>query len=290
MKELREVLQQAEADGVAVGHFNVGDFTLLKAVFGAARELNVPVVVGASEGERAFLGTRQLAALVKSLREEFDFPLFLNADHAHSLPSAIEAARAGFDAVVFDLSALPFKDNIKQTKEAVQTLKSINPSILVEGEIGDIGTGSEIHKEEAASVRSFTSASEAKEFVEATGIDTLAPAVGNAHGMVRSMVEGTTKKRLNIERIREIKSASHTFLTLHGGSGTADGDLSQAIAAGINMIHINTELRVAWRRGLEEGLGKDKDQVVPYKILPAAVETVQRVVASRLALFTHPRA
>ena len=181
MKELREVLQQAEADGVAVGHFNVGDFTLLKAVFGAARELNVPVVVGASEGEREFLGTRQLAALVKSLREEFDFPLFLNADHAHSLASAIEAARAGFDAVAFDRSALAFKDNIKQTREAVQTLKSINPSILVEGEIGDIGTGSEIHKEEAASVRSFTSASEAKEFVEATGIDTLAPAVGNAN-------------------------------------------------------------------------------------------------------------
>jgi fructose-bisphosphate aldolase class II len=125
MKKLREVLQQAEADGVAVGHFNVGDFTLLKAVFGAARELNVPVVVGASEGERAFLGTRQIAALVKSLREEFDFPLFLNADHTHSLPSATEAARAGFDAVVFDLSALAFKDNIKQTKEAVQALKSI---------------------------------------------------------------------------------------------------------------------------------------------------------------------
>ena len=118
MKKLSEVLQQAEADGVAVGHFNVGDFTLLKAVFGAARELKVPVVVGASEGERKFFGTRQLAALVESLREEFDFPLFVNADHAHSLPSAIEAARAGFDAVAFDRSALAFKDNIKPRKRA----------------------------------------------------------------------------------------------------------------------------------------------------------------------------
>ncbi len=160
----------------------------------------------------------------------------------------------------------------------------------MEGEIGDIGTGSEIHKEEATSVRSLTSASEAKEFVEATGIDILAPAVGNAHGMVRSMVEGTTKKRLSIDRIREIKAASHRFLTLHGGSGTEDGDLRQAIGAGINMIHLNTELRVAWRRGLEDGLGKDKDQVVPYRILPAAVEAVQRVVTSRLTLFIHPRA
>jgi fructose-bisphosphate aldolase class II len=152
----------------------------------------------------------------------------------------------------------------------------------VEGEIGDIGTGSEMHKDEPISVCNLTSVTEAKEFVKATGIDILAPAVGNAHGMVRSMVEGTTRKRLDIDRIRDIKSASHIFLTLHGGSGTEDGDLRRAIAAGINMIHINTEVRVAWRRGLEKGLAKDKDQVVPYKVLPEAMDAVRQVVASRL--------
>jgi fructose-bisphosphate aldolase class II len=289
MTTLREVLERAQAGGVAVGHFNISDFTLLKAVFGAARELRLPVVVGASEGERAFFGTPQLAALVKSLREETGHPLFLNADHTHSLSSAVEAAHAGFDAVVFDLSALPFKDNIRQTKDAVQELRSVNPSILVEGEIGDIGTGSEIHKDAPTVVRSLTSAADAKEFVEETRIDSLAPAVGNSHGMVRSMVEGTKRKRLDIERIRAIKSASGAFLTLHGGSGTEDADLREAIPAGINMIHINTELRVAWRRGLENGLAKDKDEVVPYRILPPAVESVQRVVAARLSLFNQPR-
>ena len=113
--------------------------------------------------------------------------------------------------------------------------------------------------------------------------------VGNTHGMVPSMVEGTTRKQLDIERIRAIKSASGIFLTLHGGSGTDDVDLREAISAGINMIHINTELRVAWRHGLENGLARDKDEVVPYRILPTAVETVQRVVASRLCLFNQPR-
>jgi fructose-bisphosphate aldolase class II len=290
MKTLRETLQQAQSGGFAIGHFNVSDFTLLKAVFSAAHELRLPVVVGASEGERAFFGTQQLAVLVKSLREEFDHPLFLNADHTHSLASALEAARAGFDSVVFDRSALPFEDNIRVTKYAVQQLKSIYPSILMEGEIGDIGTGSEIHKDEPISARSLTSAAEAKEFVEQTGIDILAPAVGNAHGMVRSMVGGTTRKRLNIERIRDIKTSSGAFLTLHGGSGTKDADLRDAISAGINMIHINTELRVAWRRGLDNALAKDEDEVVPYRILPGAVEAAQRVVASRLSLFNQPRA
>src|SRR5262249_55078149 len=89
----------------------------------------VPVVVGASEGEREFFGARQIAALVRSLREECDSPIFLNADHTHSLAKAVEAAKAGFDAIVFDLSALPFEQNVRQTKEAVETLKTINSAI-----------------------------------------------------------------------------------------------------------------------------------------------------------------
>jgi fructose-bisphosphate aldolase, class II len=156
---------------------------------------------------------------------------FLNADHTHSLAKAVEAVRAAFDAIVFDLSALPFEQNVRQTK------------------------------------------------------DILAPAVGNMHGMLKSTVQGQTRKRLDIQRIAQIKSAARVPLTLHGGSGTDDEDLRKAIAAGINIIHINTELRVAWRRGLEEGLAKQPHEVVPYKILPFAVESVKNVVRSRLALF-----
>src|SRR5215475_5644664 len=145
MRDLRDALQRAQQRGAAIGHFNIADSVQLKAVLAAAQELNVPVLVGVSEGEREFIGVRQIAALVRSLREELDFPIFLNADHTHSLPKAVTAAKAGFDAIVFDLSALPFEENVRQTREAVGVLKSINPDILVEGEIGDIGTGSEIH-------------------------------------------------------------------------------------------------------------------------------------------------
>jgi fructose-bisphosphate aldolase, class II len=289
MQSLRSLLQEAQASGAAIGHFNISDLVLLKAVFAAARELKVPVLVGLSEGEREFVGTRQIAAFVRSLREEFDFPIFLNADHTHSLAKGVEAAKAGFDSIVFDLSALPFEENVRQTRQAVEALKAINPSMLVEGEIGDIGTGSEIHETSPDLSKGLSTPEEAKQFVESTGVDILAPAVGNMHGMLRSMVQGETKKRLDIERIASIKRAARVFLTLHGGSGTDDGDLRKAIAAGINIVHINTELRVAWRDGLERGLAKHPDEVVPYKILPSPVDSVKQVVASRLRLFNGER-
>src|SRR5215469_11909514 len=143
---LRDVLTRLETEGAGLGHFNVSDQVLLKAVVAAAAETKIPVIVGASEGEREFFGARQLAALVKSVRQESDVPIFLNADHTHSLAKAMEAANAGFDAVGVDFSALPFEENVARTKETVQAIKAINPAILAEGEIGDIGTGSEIHE------------------------------------------------------------------------------------------------------------------------------------------------
>jgi fructose-bisphosphate aldolase, class II len=281
---LRDVLTHLEKEGAALGHFNVADQTLLKAVVAAAAETKLPVLIGASEGEREFFGARQLAALVKSQREESDFPIFLNADHTHSLAKAVEAANAGFDAVVIDFSALPFEENVTRTKEAVQAIKAINPVIVAEGEIGNIGTGSEIH-ETAQGDRTLSTPEEARQFVEATGIDVLAPAVGNMHGMLKSMVQGKTKKHLDIERIAQIKQAAGVFLTLHGGSGTDDEHFRRAVAAGINIIHINTELRVAWRRSLEESLARDANEVVPYKILRPVVDSVKQVVSSRLRLF-----
>jgi fructose-bisphosphate aldolase class II len=281
---LRDVLTRLEKEGAALGHFNVADQVLLKAVVAAAAETNLPVFIGASEGEREFFGARQLAALVKTQRQESDLPVFLNADHTHSLAKALEAANAGFDAVGVDFSALPFEQNVARTKETVQAIKAVNPAILAEGEIGNIGTGSEIH-ETAQGDRKLSTPEEARQFVEATGIDILAPAVGNMHGMLKSMVQGKAKKHLDLERIAQIKQAAGVFLTLHGGSGTDDEHFRKAIAAGINIIHINTELRVAWRRSLEESLARDANEVVPYKILRPVVDSVKQVVSSRLRLF-----
>jgi fructose-bisphosphate aldolase class II len=289
MVTLHEALRHAETEGVAIGHFNVSDWVTLKAVFESARDRNAPVIVGVSESERKFLGVRQIAAMVGSLREEHDFPIFLNADHSHSLASATEAAKAGFDSIVFDLSALPLEENTRQTKAAVETLKGIRPEIVVEGEIGDIGSGSEIHDAARDLRKGLTSPAEARQFVQETRIDALAPAVGNMHGMLKSMVTGDARKRLDIERIRAIKEQARVFMTLHGASGTDDGDLERAIAAGMTIVHINTEVRLAWRRGLDRALSRQPDEIVPYKILPQVVESVKERVAARLALFSGGR-
>jgi fructose-bisphosphate aldolase class II len=253
----------------------------------AAQELSVPVVVGASEGGRKFLGDHQLAALVKSFRDETGLSVFLNADHTHSLEGAIAAAKTGFDSIVFDLSALPLEENIEKTKQAIGVLKKINPAILIEGEIGDIGTGSQIHDTVPDLSKGLTSPEEAKKFVDATGVDILAPAVGNMHGMVASMIQGSDKKHLDLKRISEIKSATGSLITLHGASGTNDDDLRKSIAAGINIIHINTELRVAWRQGLDKALSEQQREVVPYKILPPVVDAIREVALSRLKLFNN---
>lgn len=287
MKLLREVLMEADRSKVAVGHFNVSELVALRAVTEAARELNLPVLIGVSEGEREFIGVHEIAALTKSIRKEYGQPVFLNADHTHTLAKAEEAARAGFDMILFDSSSLPLDEGARETRRAVEAVKSINPAIVVEGEIGYIGVSSKVLDRVPEGAGKLTTPEEAKQFADSTGIDVLAPAVGNMHGMLRSMVEGTTKKRLDIDRIGAIKQATGLPLTLHGGSGTDDDDFTRAIQAGVTIIHINTEIRVAWREGLSAALGGQPDEVTPYKLLLGPLEAVKKVARARLQLF-HP--
>jgi fructose-bisphosphate aldolase class II len=287
---LRETLQTASVEHRALGHFNFSELVVLKAVADTARELNVPVVVGVSEGEREFIGVHEAAALVKTLREDLGQLIYLNADHTHSLEKSLEAARAGFDLIVFDLSKLPFEENIKQTKQAVDALKSINPGILVEAEIGYIGSSSTIHDSKPEDIDPLTTPEQARQFVEETKIDLFAPSVGTMHGMLRSMLTGKERKHLDLERIRQIKSATNIFLTLHGGSGTDRQELAAGVEAGLTLIHINTELRIAWRRGIEKALKAQPDEVTPYRLLPEAYKNVVEVVKPLLQLISVPNA
>jgi len=285
MRKLIEVLKEAQRKQTAVGHFNFSELVAFKAVVDAALKLKVPVMLGVSEGERDFVGVRQASALVASVRDETGLEIFLNADHTHSIERAEEAARAGFDEIIFDGSSMPFKQNVEQTKRAVEAIKSIDPAVVVEGEIGYIGTSSSILEKIPEGLGALTTPDEAREFADATGVDVLAPAVGNMHGLLQSMVAGTTQKRLDIGRIEEIAKAAGVLMTLHGGSGTNDGDFQRAIKGGITIVHVNTELRLAWRRGMDAALGASAGEVVPYKILPAVVRGVGEVVEQRLRLF-----
>ncbi len=289
MKSLLQVIKDAEKRRVAVGHFNVSNLEMLKAVSQVAAKLNLPVIIGVSEGEREHLGVYRVKDLIDSYNKEHPqlngYRLFLNADHTYSLEKVKEAAEAGYDSIVFDGSKLPFKENTQKTKEAVKIAKKINKNIIVEGELGYIGSGSmvrqEIPKGAAINPEDLTRPEEAAEFVKATGVDMLAPAVGNIHGMMKN----AKNPNLQIKRIQEIKKAVKIPLVLHGGSGISDKDFRAAIKAGISLIHVSTELRVAWRKGLEEVLVEHPEELAPYKLTPKVLERMEKIVESRLRLF-----
>jgi fructose-bisphosphate aldolase class II len=285
---LRTALQKADEARIALGHFNVSELVAVKAIVHAARALDVPVIIGVSEGERDFFGVEQVAALVRSYRAEGGPPIFLDADHTHSLAAAERAVRAGFDAVVFDASSERFDENVAHTRAAVAALRTIDPDVVVEGEIGYIGSSSAIHDAAPPQGYGLTTVDEARRFVDATGIDVLAPSLGTMHGMLRSMLRGDVEKRLNLERIAEIKAATRKPLTLHGGSGTHPDDVRRAVRAGVTIVHVNTELRVAWRRGLDRTLADHPDEVAPYKVLAPVEAAIQAVVTEHLQLLNHP--
>ena len=285
MKTLRECLAEAQAKKVAIGHFNISNLETLWGIFNGAKSLELPVIIGLSDGERDFVGVRQAVALVKSLRDQFDFPIFINADHTSSFERYKEVIDAGFDAAMFDGSELSMAENIKITKQCVEYARHKNSDIITEGEIGFIGKLSKIHDILPAgvqlSVENLTKPEEAKKFVIETGVDLLAPAVGNFHGMLR----GGKDPSLNIGRIKEISEAIKIPLVLHGGSGNSPAEFQKAIEVGVTIVHINTELRVAYRQALQKSLQENLEETTPYKYLKEPVKAIQKIVEEKLKIF-----
>lgn len=223
----------------------------------------------------------EAAALIKSLREENgDYPIFLNADHTYSFERVKEAIDAGYDSVIFDGAKLSLDDNILETKKCVDYARSCGRYVLVEAELGYIGQSSKILDGVPEGIE-LTSVTDAKRFVEETGIDLFAPAVGNIHGMLRDIPD----PRLDVDRVREIAQAVAIPLVLHGASGNSKEDIQATIKAGVAVVHINTEIRVAYRDALRQSLNDNPDEVAPYKINKPDVEAMEKVVKEKLAIF-----
>ena len=290
IKSLKEYIQEAEKKRIAIGHFNISDTEGLHAIFNAAKKLDVPVIIGTSEGERDFIGVKQAVALVKSLREEYNYPIFLNADHTYSVERVKEVVDAGYDAVIFDGTKLSFEENIVETRKAVEYARSVTANngaeIIVEGEIGYIGTSSKVLDELPEGVDpagAVTTEEEIIRYVKETGVDLVAPAVGNLHGMLK----GGKNPELNIEQISVLKNTGGIPMVLHGGSGISDNDFKSAIKAGITIVHINTEIRIAYREGIEKVIKEKPDEIAPYRLLKEGVEGMTEVVEKRLRLFNN---
>ena len=281
MMTLHEALAGAGEKKVAIGHFNVSDSIQFEAIVEAVTELGVPVMVGVSEGERKWFGVAEIAALVSAKRAK-GLPVFLNADHTRSFEGITEALGAGFDEVLFDGSALAIEENIAMAKRVVAAARVRAVPGIVEGELGYIGTASEVREGIPENIQK-TTLEDAARFVQETSIDLLAPAVGNIHGMMKD----GTDPALDIDLIRAIAAAVPVPLVLHGASGNTDSEVWAAIEAGIRVVHINTEIRAAYRKGIESGLAAHPDEVAPYKYLAEGKEELKRVVIAKLKLFNH---
>lgn len=281
MQTLREVLQDYQQSGRAVGHFNISDSNQLRAVAGAAKETGLPVIVGLSEGERDFFPLTHARALVDLYRAQ-GIALYLNADHTYGIDKVQHAITDGVDSVVVDGAKLSFEENVHLLATAVKYARASGRDVLVEGELGYIGTSSNVMDAvpEGAAITEdmMTKPEELQALVEQTGIDVVAPAVGNIHGIVTS-----GQPALSIGRIKTLKKAVPVPLVLHGGSGSSDAEFQAAAAAGIVMVHINTDLRVLYRDSLQAALSGD--ETTPYKFLTPAVAAMQAYVAQKMTLF-----
>ena len=280
MENLNEILHRARREGWAMPHFNISNLEILKAITEAALEARSPLLIGTSEGEQNFLGLRQSVALVQSLREEYNMPFYLNADHMYSVETAKRAVDAGYDSVHIDLSKKSLAENTRGTKEVVEYARSKNPLISVEGEIGYFVTDSSKVYKEAVEVpmESLAKPEEAVSFAEETKIDRLAPVIGGIHGVASNAAH------LDIARIEEISRVlPNTIFVLHGGSGDDPEEIRSAIKNGISNVHISTDLRVAYVTALRASIATE--EYAPYKIMKPVVEAIMEIAIKNIRLF-----
>ncbi len=271
--ELRETLQILKKKGAALGAFNVSTLEHFKAVLGAS-EPRIPVILEMSPGEASFFGIQNLSSLVSYYRQELDRPIFLNLDHARDISDIEEALKSGFDMVHFDGSHLSWEENVLQTKKVVEMAKDYHA--LVEGEIDQAGGHSVVKAGGGLVV--LTDPQEAAKFVAETGIDILACFFGNLHGVYNREL------RLDFGHLDGLSSRLNCFISMHGGSGVRAADVRRAAKKDVVKMNVSTELRVAWAKAIRKSLVDDREEIVPYKILPPVIDAVQSVVADKIDL------
>jgi fructose-bisphosphate aldolase, class II len=279
MTKAKKYLEKAKNGGFALGAFNAANLETITAVATAAKNLSSPIIIECSPGEIKFLGIQRAVQIVRSFEEELQIPIILNLDHGTDPDEIKKAVDAGFDYVHFDGGKLSLDDAIKQGAELVKYAH--NKGVLIEGEIDHIEGSSSDHTKERPDVSSslYTDPKKAKRFVDGTGVDTFASFVGNLHGIY------SENKHLNLDLLREIHNLiPQTYLSLHGGSGIMESDITQAIRSGIVKINVNSEMRIAFKMTLQEVLNAS-NEIASYKFMEQPINAVVKVVESKIKLF-----
>ncbi|NLO90216.1 MAG: class II fructose-1,6-bisphosphate aldolase [Clostridia bacterium] len=270
----KDLLMKAEKGGYAIGAFNCTNMEILQAIVGAAEEMEAPVIVQASQGAIKYAGLEYIAALAKTAAEISKVPIAIHLDHGTGFEQVMKCIRFGFTSVMFDGSMLPLEENIARTAEVVKAARFVGVS--VEGELGRIGgTEDDVSVEEGEEY--FTDPQEAVVFVERTGVDFLAVAVGTVHGKYKG------EPKLNFELLEEIKKNVGIPLVLHGSSGLPGEDIKKAVSLGVRKVNIDTDLREAFVEGMKEALEKNPGEIDPRKILGPAREKMKEIVKEKIS-------
>lgn len=272
----KDILLHAQKNNYAVGAFNINNMEIVQSIAQAAKELDAPVIMQASQGGIKYAGIEYISALGKTAAEMVDVPVTLHLDHGTDFDQVMLCLRHGFSSVMIDGSRFPLEENIAFTKRAVEIAHSVGVS--VEAELGKIG-GTEDHIVVDEREATFTDPDEAQRFVEETGVDSLAIAVGTAHGVYKG------EPKLDFDRIKAIRSKVDVPLVLHGSSGVPYEALKEAIKLGICKINIDTDLRISFTDGVKEVLNDDPGNIDPRKIIGPAREKMTETIKEKIKVF-----
>ncbi len=283
-QKARELWERTKSQKFAVGAFNIDNQETLIAIAKAAKNKNAPVLVEVSAGEVEAMGLSNVRSLVDNYIKELGIEMYINLDHSPSVEAAKAGIDAGFEFIHIDLSQAKKdateEEIIAATREVVEYAKKTGA--LVESEPHYFGGSSNVHKEEIdydEIKKTFSTPEGARSFVEATGIDTFAAAIGNLHGKY------PVPKVLDIELLKKLREVLTCAISLHGGSGTPPEYFKQAIEVGVSKININSDMRYAFRTELEEQLKDNPDEYAVVKLMKPVEDEVQKVVEEKIEIF-----
>lgn len=271
----KEILDKAHKEGYAVGAFNINNMEILQSVIAAAEETKSPVIIQTSEGAIKYAGIDYLSAMVHLAAQKASVPVALHLDHGTTYETIIRCIRNGWTSVMFDGSHLPLDENIAQTKEIIKIAHACGVSVEAElGRLGGIEDNISVDEKDAR----LTSPDEAVAFVNGTGVDYLAIAIGTAHGKYKG------EPKLDFDRLQTIKKLLDMPIVLHGASGVPEEAIIKATKLGINKINIDTDVRVAFTEGVKSVV-TTSDAFDPRKICGPARENMTKVVKEKMIMF-----
>jgi fructose-bisphosphate aldolase class II len=273
---VNELLLKAENEEYAVGAFNANNMEIVQAILEAAKRENAPVIMQASQGAIAYAGLNFITEMVRLAAASSTVPVALHLDHGTDFDQVVRCIHSGFTSVMYDGSKLSLEENIAITRKVLDMTRPIG--ISVEAELGKIGgTEDDVHVSEKDAM--YTDPEEARYFVEQTGVESLAIAIGTAHGQYKG------EPKLDFDRLAKIKSLVKIPIVLHGSSGVPDQSIRRAIELGVRKINIDTNIREAFVGEMRRVIMDKPDEIDPRKILGPAREAATAIIAEKIRLF-----